>query len=95
MSGIFGAYEQSNAAQRRELEHLTKGIEIGAVAMQGVYVQAGKQLKMYCAPKNFSLTGEQIMSVAKEHVNKQPEAAKQPWGMLVLEALVFAFPCKD
>lgn len=92
LNALFKNYDTDSPVGRVRFQDLTKGIEIGAIAMQVFYVQGGKQPKLYCPPVAF--TGEQLIGIVREHIKSDPGAAEQDYGMAVTEAIYVKFPCK-
>jgi len=59
-------------------------------AMQIVQIHSGAE-RYFCAPP--AVTGIQLVDAVRGHMEADPEVRSYPAGVLVLRALIIAFPC--
>jgi hypothetical protein len=50
--------------------------------------------KLFCEPDKIALTSEQAIDILRRYVDGHPRAASSSFGMVMMDALTDAFPCK-
>jgi hypothetical protein len=76
-----------------------KGYVFGAASgIQAANVFAGltKQVKLYCAPPNQTITGDDYISIRNRAITANagmPGLADMPISMLLMQGLMTAYPC--
>lgn len=72
------------------------GVEQG-LSWYGTAISSQKRKELYCEPERLALTPDQDINIVSSYLQRRKDrsAYDAPFGMILLDALEDAFPCKE
>jgi hypothetical protein len=89
-------YDKAPPDSRKILEFGLQSYAMGLAWGAQYYKTERHQPLMFCWPKNFLPTGDQVISIVREYLKKStPKMGEQPMDFVVLYAMRDTFPCPE
>jgi hypothetical protein len=67
---------------------------IDGLSWANVRLSFEQKPKLFCVPNKMALTSEQAIDILRRYVDGLPKDAGHSFGMVMMDALIDAFPCK-
>lgn len=90
---IIAVYDKGSPAVRSKVETAFEQFEAG-MGWSNTYLQrVRKTVAIYCSPGKLAFTGSQLIDILRRRAKEDAHIAEAPWGMGMLFALQYTFPC--